>query len=144
MIVAARRTCLLLATASLLALQPALLRAEDKGLSMPLGPAELTLTLDAALAGFAARNAQFGGGSTGQGVRQGGRDWAEGFAKPGLELAAPLGGGQAYGLLSAIGSFTRGDGDAQAASGTSMRPSHLALEDYAVGWRSGGSFAALG
>jgi len=144
------RKNLILATASLFALLPGIVwaqdaKAPDKGLNTQIGAAELTITLDAALAGFALRNAQFGTGSTSQnGNRQGGRDWAEGFAKPGLELTAPLGGGQVYGLLSVIGSFTRGDGDAQATSGTSMRPSYLAPEDYAIGWRSGGSFAALG
>lgn len=144
------RILLRLTTAGLSALLPCFAQAEDaktpdSGLTARLGEAEITFTLDAALAGFALRNAQFGTGSTGQNSsRQGGRDWIEGFAKPGAELSAPWGAGQVYGLLSAIGSFTRGDGDAQATSGTSMRPSYLALEDYAIGWRSGGSFAALG
>ncbi|MBX3455587.1 alginate export family protein [Ferrovibrio sp.] len=139
------RNTLMLATASLFALSSNFACAEDKGLATRLGEAEISVTLDAALAGFALRNAQFGAGSAGQnGIRQGGRDWIEGFAKPGVEISAPMGNGQAYGLLSAIGTITRGDGDAQATSGTSMRPSHLAPEDYAIGWRSGGSFAALG
>lgn len=118
---------------------------EKNGVTYQLGALSLTATLDAGLAYFGVTNAQAGIGSNSiANTRAGGRDWIEGFLRPGLTLETALGGGTAYGGLKAVGAFTRGDGDAQATSGTSDKPEKLALEDLVIGWRSGDTFARLG
>ncbi len=137
------------ALAALLLLPPAAW-AEDaahekNGLSVDLGGATLTLTLDAGFGGFSVANPQFGGASNSpSGERAGKRGWFEGFAKPGLGLEQPLGDSSLYAGLSAIASFTRGNGEAQASAGTARQPDHLALEDAFIGWRSGLTLASWG
>ncbi|WP_430397843.1 alginate export family protein [Ferrovibrio sp.] len=143
-----RPSALLLLTASLyLAASPT--HAEDdhekKGISTELGSATLNFTFDAAFGGFSVTNPQFGGASNSpNGERAGKRNWFEGFVKPGLGIEQPIGDGTAYAGLSAIGSFTRGNGEAQATAGTAQQPDYFALEDAFIGWRSGATFAALG
>lgn len=68
---------------------PAALAGEDErekpGQRLNFGNLELGLTLDAGLGLFGVTNAQNGLGSlSSNGVRQGGRRWAEGYVSPGL------------------------------------------------------------
>lgn len=103
-----------------------------------LGELEILPVLDAGFGAFAVSNTQNGSGNPGR------RNWIEGFVAPGLDLAHPLGDGSLYAGLTAIGSLTRGDGDAQAPSSTARRPEHLGLDRLVLGWRSGERFATLG
>lgn len=115
------------------------------GLTYSVGSLDINLTLDAGLGVFAVGNAQNGAGSSSQNsLRQGRRDWAEGFVAPGLGLAYNLGDSSLYGGVTAIGSFTRGDGDAQLNSSTSDRPEALSLSELYAGWKSGIALASLG
>jgi len=146
---AARLYFLLSAPFLILAAGPSAAQEGDedtkKGQTFELGAASLTATFDAGLAYYGVANPQFGGASTNQnGARAGHRDWFEGFLKPGLALEHGLGGGTVYGGVSAVSSFTRGNGDAQANSTTSMQPEFTALEDTVIGWRSGEVFARFG
>jgi len=118
---------------------------EKKGISAELGGNTVTFSFDAGFGSFSVANPQFGGASTSSGGdRAAKRDWFEGFVKPGLGLERDLGGSTGYAGLSAIASFTRGNGEAQATSGTANQPEHIGLEDAVIGWRSGNRFAALG
>lgn len=119
---------------------------EKKGLTYEIGGGfNLNLTFDAALAYFGVANPRFGGASNNlNGGRQNHRDWFEGFAKPGLGLEGAVGGGTGYAGLSAVSSFTRGNGEAQATATTSDQPEFTGLEDAFIGWRSGDVFASLG
>lgn len=145
------RSAALLAAAALLAtgaaLAPDACAGDDDqpGLHYQAGALDLTLTLEAGFGLFSAANAGNGIGSTSRtGERAGGRSWAEGFVAPGLGASYDLGGSRLYGGIKAVGSATRGQGEAQATSTTSDRPEHLGLEEAYLGWASGSSVAALG
>lgn len=117
----------------------------ESGRRFSFGDLQLGLTLDAGLGLFDVANAQNGLGSlSSHGVRQGGRRWTEAYVAPGLEGDYQLNDGSLYGALRATASITRGDGEAQRNSVTDMRPDSLSLSEAYLGWRSGGSLAALG
>jgi hypothetical protein len=115
---------------------------------------ELLLNLQGGLGGFGVGNADFGAGDINSSAPRTGappsqrrtdREWVEGFVKPSLEGRAPLWDyGSAYGLMSIVTTFTRGNGDAVsslapqgARSTTSDHPDHFTIEDAVLGWRSG-------
>jgi hypothetical protein len=108
--------------------------------------------LDAAFAGglsfFASPGTQFGAGTYQPGSRQPiSKDplWFEGFIIPALKASfVSSSAGEFYGAVSAVGATTRGDGDAGLVSSTWGNPSHIALEDAFVGWRSGNVLSELG
>jgi hypothetical protein len=119
------------------------------------GGYKLVVSVEAALGGYAASNVDFGAGnvntiapSMGPSQRRTDRLWLEGFAKPFAELETPFFGfGHTYWLVSAVGTLTRGSGDALsslapqgARSSTSNNPQHLELEDVVIGWHSGDFF----
>ncbi len=108
--------------------------------------------LDAAFAGgmgfFASPGAQFGAGTYQPGSHEPiSKDplWFEGFIIPALKASlVSSSAGEFYGGVSAVGATTRGDGDAGLVSSTWGNPSHIALEDAFVGWRSGDLLGGLG
>lgn len=107
---------------------------------------KLGFSLEAGASSQFVRNANFGAGSAAvRGRTRGNRDWYEGFLKPALSFEAELGDfGSAYAGASAAAAATRGLGDAQATSGTSLRPEYVTYETAFVGWRSGDSIPQLG
>lgn len=102
-------------------------------------------TVDAALAGglgfFASPNAQFGAGTYTQNNNQPiakNPVWFEGFLAPELKASfVSARAGEYYADVSAVGSMTRGDGDANLNSLTWGNPTHVSLENAFVGWKSG-------
>ena len=118
---------------------------DEPGFKFNLAPVELRMTFDVASSFQSVQNAQHGIGSVGRdGVRRGGRQWSEFFFKPGLEFEwGSFDYGEAYGKASVVGTATRGAGEAGAASTTSDRPEHLAINDLAAGWRSGPLFDSV-
>ncbi|MBI3453049.1 MAG: alginate export family protein [Rhodospirillales bacterium] len=111
------------------------------------GGLKIDLTLTAGFSLQSVRNANFGVGSVSliSGERRGGRSWTEGFLKPLVGVEYDAGdSGTIYGGLSFVGAATRGQGEAQATSGTTNQPSHVALEDAFLGWKSGNMFPLWG
>ncbi len=118
---------------------------ERSGITHAFGDLDVTLTLDAGLGLFSVQEAQNGAGSLSRNGRsKSDRNWAEGFVAPGLGLDYHAGESTIYGGFKLLGSFTRGDGDAQRNSSTSDRPEALGIEEAFIGWKSGSLFAALG
>lgn len=113
---------------------------------------EQGFALDAAFAGglsfFASPGAQFGAGTYQPGSNQPiakNPVWFESFIIPGLKASfVSTSAGEFYGAASAVGAITRGDGDANLVASTWGNPSHIALEDAFVGWRSGNVLSELG
>lgn len=108
--------------------------------------------LDAGFAGgfefSAAPGAQFGAGTYKPGSNEPiSKDpvWLEGFILPSLKMSfVSANAGEFYAAGSAIGAATRGDGDANLVASTWGNPSHIAVEEAFVGWRSGSLFSDLG
>ncbi|WP_397474838.1 hypothetical protein [Pusillimonas sp.] len=74
---------------------------------------------------------------------EGSSTWQEGYVKLGLRGARKLSeGSELYGVVSALGKSTFGDGDP--AGWTKPNDSGAALSEAYVGWRSGDMFPALG
>lgn len=115
---------------------------EEHGYGFTLGGVNLTLGLEAGASWHSVQNAQHGiGSNSANGVRRGGRQWQEGFLKPSLEAEYDSeAAGEFYGLVSVIGTATRGAGEANPTSTTSRQPSYLALNDAVIGWRNGNLF----
>lgn len=109
------------------------------------------VTLDATFSGgagfFSSPGAQFGAGiyrPDGNARITQSPAWFEGFIIPGLRASfARPDMGELYGNASAVGAITRGDGDANLISTTSGNPSHIALENAYLGWKSGEVFGGL-
>jgi hypothetical protein len=115
----------------------------------------ITGALVGAVAAFDVHNVDFGRGNNNLGGSEphNNRNWYEGFAMPSLSFEYVLDdapgyltkSSAVYGQVSAIGSATRGNGDAvQTTSTTSATPSYLALENYYLGWRSGATLEGWG
>jgi len=118
---------------------------DKPGKTYGFGDAEITLNLDAAFGLFSVANAQNGQGSLSAGGRaKGGRDWAEGYIAPGLNLDYFVNDTTFYGGVTLLGSATRGSGEAQRNSVTGTRPEKLELDQAYLGWKSGLAFAELG
>ena len=104
--------------------------------------------LEAGFGYFGARNIDFGRGNfnSTDGNRRRSRNWFEGYLKPTVTAEYALDGlGVLYGQASAIGAFTRGEGDAVfGRSTTSYQPENVEPEDYFIGWRSDSALPSLG
>lgn len=118
---------------------------EDHGIGFALGGVNLTLGLEAGASWHSVQNAQHGiGTNSANGVRRGGRQWQEGFLKPSLEGEFDSeAAGEFYGLVSVVGSATRGAGEPSPTSTTSDRPGYFALNDAVIGWRNGNLFGDM-
>lgn len=103
------------------------------------------LALDAAVSAgvgfFVSPNAQFGAGTYTQNNNRpiaNNPVWFEGFVTPELKASfVSSDAGEFYGDVSAVGAMTRGDGDANLNSLTWGNPTHIAVENAFVGWKSG-------
>lgn len=103
------------------------------------------LTLEAGIeagAGyFHTENTNFGAGrfDLRSGEVTGDAQWAEGYVEPSLGATFESeGAGTFYGLASAVGSLTRGDGDA---GGFTDHDGSIGIEQLHAGWRSGSLLA---
>ncbi len=124
-----------LVTAPVLAVE---LEAPATEASTPAPGLSYVLSLDAALGGFITRGTNFGAGRfdlrNDEFVAN--TEWGEGYIKPGVSAEYDTQHtGTLYGGLSAVGSATRGDGDA--AGYTHSGDGNAAIETAFLGWRSG-------
>ncbi|MCX7098266.1 MAG: alginate export family protein [Methylococcales bacterium] len=113
----------------------------------PLATAEFTLyehdafklsaSLNSALGAYYTGNTSFGAGRVDYftGKNTGDAQWGEGFLKPGIFADYTTNNaGHFYGGVSAVGTFTVGDGDA---GGYTQADEDAALEFLYAGWKSG-------
>lgn len=112
---------------------------DEPGIPFTLGGVEFRATLEAGNSYQSVSNAMFGNGSNSRtSERRGGRQWTEGFVKPGLEFEYQnYAAGEYYGKVTVVGAATRGNGEAGQNSTTSDQPEYAALNDVYLGWRSG-------
>ncbi len=106
------------------------------------GSLALEFKLKAGFGYFYTENTNFGPGrfDLKTGANTGDAQWSEGYIAPAINTTYALGGmGNLYAGISAVGAFTRGDGDA--GGYTDGSEEDLDNEDLFLGWKSGGLFA---